>query len=73
MFPRTKEYESARQVFCCLSHIPNPFALYIFLIGSHIYVQACLDCESPIYAYHKAGITGVHYHTQLLLVEWGSQ
>jgi hypothetical protein len=51
------------------------FALVIFQIGSHIYIfltQASLDLDSPIYTFHIAGMTGMCYHTQLLLVEMES-
>jgi hypothetical protein len=36
---------------------------------SHVYVQARLDCDSPIDTSHIAGMTGVYHHTWLLLVE----
>jgi hypothetical protein len=48
------------------------FALDVFQIVSHIYVQAGLNCDSSIYASHMAGMTGVHHHTLLLLGEMGS-
>jgi hypothetical protein len=44
------------------------FALAIFPIGFHDYAQASLDHNLTIYASHVAGMTGMHYHTQLLLV-----
>jgi hypothetical protein len=55
-----------------LSHILSPFCLLFFQIGSCISAQASLDWDPPTYASHVAGMTGMHQHTQLLLVEMGS-
>jgi hypothetical protein len=43
----------------------------IFEIGYYVYVQAGLNCDSPIYASVVAGIIHMCHHTQLLLVEMG--
>jgi hypothetical protein len=48
---------------------PGLFALVILGI---IYVGAGLDCDSLIYIFHIAGMTGMHHHTQFLLVEMES-
>jgi hypothetical protein len=47
--------------------------LTIFEIESQVYVQACLDCDPPIYVFYRAGMTGILHHSQLLLAEIGSQ
>jgi hypothetical protein len=59
-----------RQALHHLSHIPSPFALVIFSIGSYFYAQAGLD-YGPIYTFHIAGM-GKHHHAQLLLADTGS-
>jgi hypothetical protein len=51
---------------------PVLFALVLFPIGCPVYAWASLDPNPPIYVPHIAGLIGVHYYTQLLLVEMGS-
>jgi hypothetical protein len=55
----------ARQVLYHLSHAPAFFDLDIHWIGSCIYVQASLDRDPPINAFHIAGVIGMHHHAQL--------
>jgi hypothetical protein len=40
---------------------PAPFALGIFQIGAHVYAQADLNGDSPIYASCIAGVTGTNH------------
>jgi hypothetical protein len=51
---------------------PTLFALVIFQIRSCFYAWADLDLDLPIYAFFLSGMTGIHLHTQLLLVKMGS-
>jgi hypothetical protein len=44
-----------------LSHSPSPFALVIFQVGSHIFVQAGIDHNPSIYISCQAGITDVSH------------
>jgi hypothetical protein len=60
-----KSLTLARQV----SHTPALFALVNFWLGSHFYVQASLNHDSPIYTSYVTGMTGMLHHAQLLLVE----
>jgi hypothetical protein len=48
---------------------PAHFAFVSFQMRSYIYTQAGLDSNPLIYVSHIAGMTGVHHHSQLLLVE----
>jgi hypothetical protein len=51
----------------------QPFLLLvIFLRRSHIYAQAGLNHNRPIYTSYVAGMTGMCHHAQLLLVEMES-
>jgi hypothetical protein len=43
------------------------FTLAIFQIRSLFFDQASLDCNSPIYALHVAGMTGTYHHAQLII------
>jgi hypothetical protein len=47
------------------------FALGIFGIGSYIYVLANLDHDPSVCTSCLTGMTSMHHHTQLLLVEMG--
>jgi hypothetical protein len=54
----------------CLYHLNHTLALYALVIlgiGPHVYAQAGLDLDPPIYASHIAGITERQHHAQLLL------
>jgi hypothetical protein len=52
-----------------LSHIP--FLLLVIFNFAFIFLpSACLDCNSPIYTSHIAGMTGAHYHLSYWL-RWG--
>jgi hypothetical protein len=46
--------------------------LVIFQVGSCLRDLAGLNCNPSVYASQVAGMTGVHHHTQILLVEMGS-
>jgi hypothetical protein len=49
---------------------PTPFALVILEIESYINAHDCLNQDPCIYNPHIAGMTGVHHHTQSLVI-WG--
>jgi hypothetical protein len=57
-----------RQAFCLfvcfyhLSHVSNPFCLGYFGDKVERFSQASLDCDSPIYASHVAGMPGAHHY-----------
>jgi hypothetical protein len=51
---------------------PALFALAIFQIGSHIYAQASLGCNPPVYSSQVAGMTGVYHHIHHSMVEMRS-
>jgi hypothetical protein len=50
---------------------PALLAFASFSVGTCVYTQASLDRGLPVYASCRAGMTGAHHHTQLLLVEMG--
>jgi hypothetical protein len=52
---------------------PALFLLVIFEIGSCTFAWASLDGDLPVEASCLAGMTGVCYHAQLLLIEMGSR
>jgi hypothetical protein len=41
--------------------------LVVFNIGSWVYACAWLDCDSPIYVSHMAGMTGAQHHAKLCI------
>jgi hypothetical protein len=61
----------ARQVLYHLSHASWPFG-FVFQIRSHIYAHIDLDCDTPIYAFLIAEMTGTCHCAQLLQIEMGS-
>jgi hypothetical protein len=52
--------------------MPSPFCFNYFSNKVLPYALAGWDHHLPIYASCLAGMTGIHYHAQLLLVEMGS-
>jgi hypothetical protein len=54
--------------------VPQPFvALVVLQVSSHVprlSHQASPDFNSPIYAFHIAGMTSVCYHVWILLLRW---
>jgi hypothetical protein len=62
-------------VLCLLgrcSTMSHSFSFFFFLNRvSHIYAWASSDCNTPIYTSLLAGITCMHHHVQLSLVEMG--
>jgi hypothetical protein len=46
--------------------------LTLCTLGSCVYAQAVLHHDTFIYTSCIAGMTGVHHHAQLLLIEMGS-
>jgi hypothetical protein len=54
-----------------LESLPYPFLLWLVLRQTHVYAQASQGYNPPMYTTSVAGITGVHNHAQLLLVEMG--
>jgi hypothetical protein len=62
------ELRALSQALFPFSHAPSPFCvLIIFETGPCVFAQAGLDCDTPTYyPFPIAGMTGVHYHTQLI-------
>lgn len=56
-------FESSPQPFYCYSY---------FHTGSHHFFQAILGHDLPIYTSNVVGVTEMHHHAQLSLVEMGS-
>jgi hypothetical protein len=54
-----------------LSHTPKPFLILLFLDRVSVYAQAVLPHDPPIYASYIAGMAGMCYHVQVLLVGMG--
>jgi hypothetical protein len=55
---QTQGIALAKRVLYHLRHTPSPFHLRYFVIGSHVYDQASLHHDLPMYPSHVRGKTG---------------